>query len=124
MPRQRETPMKIDNKRHPGDMEVKMGFVFIDRRCPACNGEGCPKCEGGLRGEYVELPDTTPFQPTELGKRLRAARLQREATFRDIAQLLGCTPSHVSGIEVGREKPSADETIALENWLCRSTFQI
>ena len=102
----------------PDDMEMKMGFAFIDRRCPDCNGEGDSKCEGtGLRGSYEKLPDTPPYQPTELGKSLRAARLQRQATFRDIAQLLECTPSHVSGIELGREKPTTEEIAALKNWI-------
>jgi transcriptional regulator with XRE-family HTH domain len=52
-----------------------------------------------------------------MGERLRAARLARGLTLRDLAQRLGVSPSMISQIETGRASPSVSTLYAIANEL-------
>lgn len=55
---------------------------------------------------------TEPDYP-EVGERLRARRLERNLSLRDLAARLGVSPSLISQIERGRAKPSVSTLYAL-----------
>lgn len=94
-----------------------MGFAFVNRLCPYCLGEGCEECDGfGMRGSYEEVPDVPQDRPTVLGMQLFVTRLKRQVGFKQVAQMLGCTPSHVSAIERGREAATRSEVAILSRW--------
>lgn len=43
-------------------------------------------------------------RPTPYGKKVRIERLKREIIANEMAELLGVTPSFLSGVELGRKK--------------------
>ncbi len=94
-----------------------MGFAFIDQDCPNCDGRGCSVCDyTGLVGWYGEVKDLPEPKPTVLGRQLLTTRLLRETAIREVAEMLGCKPSHISGIERGREEATLVEAGILKKW--------
>lgn len=65
---------------------MEKSIVFVDRKCPACNGEGCEACDGtGIVGS-VEEREVPEVHPDGVAKALEKERLARGLNFRD----LGC----------------------------------
>lgn len=92
-------------------------MIFIDRQCPSCHGTGCEQCHGtGTAGSCEETDQqlTTPV-PTEFGDALRAWRLKRGRTFRELGKEIGIPPSVLSEIEIGRREPTEEQRLALED---------
>jgi transcriptional regulator with XRE-family HTH domain len=52
-----------------------------------------------------------------MGERLRAARLARNLTLRELAQRLGVSPSMISQIETGRASPSVSTLYSIASEL-------
>ncbi len=103
-------------------------YAFLDRKCPRCNGEGtlrsalpvtlCPLCRGtGIVGSYEPVPDMPKLNPTPFSKILRSTRENRKISLRNLALLLGFTPSRLSGIEVGLYAPTPDEEKKIREYL-------
>lgn len=99
-----------------------MSPVFIDRKCPECDGKGhrghgamrwiCPTCNGmGSIGESREAtPDEMkPYQLTEFGAWMQKARIHVETTYSRLAELTGIAPSRLSEIERGKGDPATED---------------
>lgn len=87
-----------------------MGFVFVDSKCPNCNGKGCPHCYfTGSVGSYEERPDIPECEPTPFGEKLREERLKREIGYMHLSKIFNCTPSHVCNLERGCIDPTEEE---------------
>lgn len=91
-------------------------MIFIDRKCPACHGEGCAECHGtgmigGVSGEY-HVPKIP--KPTEFSCTMRIWRLKNGCTFRELSTETGILPGTLSEIECGRRKPTEDQRIKIE----------
>lgn len=99
-------------------------LVFIDRKCPDCDGSGlvfrknakwgnaCQTCNG--MGSIGECREATPeemksYEPTEFGNWLRTMRIKYEVTYSRLAELTGLRISRLSEIERGKGEPAADE---------------
>lgn len=102
-----------------------MSPVFIDRKCPECDGKGhrghgamrwiCPTCNGmGSIGESREAtPDEMkPYQLTEFGAWMQKARIHVETTYSRLADMTGLSVVRLSEIErrnpQGRRRGIAD----------------
>ena len=102
-----------------------MSPVFIDRKCPECDGKGhrghgamrwiCPTCNGmGSIGECREAtPDEMkPYQLTEFGAWMQKARIHVETTYSRLADMTGLSVVRLSEIErrnpQGRRRGIAD----------------
>lgn len=68
---------------------------------------------------FADAPILRYTRPSsrEMGKQLRTARLARELTLRELAQLLGVSPSMISQIETGRASPSVATLYAIASEL-------
>lgn len=107
-------------------MPVK-NYVFVDRRCPVCHGDGghpsisrkiCPTCHGtGLVGSFEESPDTRiQFHPTQFSRSLRATRERRRISMRMLARHIGVSVSRLSGLENGLGTPTPEEEKKIREW--------
>lgn len=95
-----------------------MGYVFIDRRCPHCNGEGCLSCYGsGIVGSFEYAPDIPRNGDKEFGNRLRKTRERRLISISELAAMLNSTPSCISEIELGIRMPTEKQWEKLEEWI-------
>ena len=65
--------------------------------------------------DRVQASSRPAYPP--MGERLRAARLARNLTLRELAQRLGVSPSMISQIETGRASPSVSTLYALADEL-------
>ena len=92
-------------------------MIFIDRQCPTCHGEGCTDCHGtGMIGSVSDMHIHTPQpEPDSFAENLRAWRLERGRTFRELSAETGILPSVLSGIEDGRRDPTEEQRKKIEN---------
>ena len=91
-------------------------FIFIDERCPDCNGDGCEKCRGtGIVGHMEHSDKMIAGRHTEFGERIRQWRLGNRLTFFEMGLLVGVLPGQLSEIENGRRKPSEQQRRAIED---------
>lgn len=92
-------------------------MIFLDRRCPTCNGEGCERCHGtGMVGGVSDVHVTTPQQePNSFSERMRAWRLEHGRTFRELSTETGILPGVLSEIEKGRREPTEEQRKRIEN---------
>ncbi len=85
-------------------------MIFIDRKCPHCNGEGCPCCNGtGTTGEVTPLHDLSLPEPTDFGIKLKKWRLFSGATLRELGTKTDILPSRLSDIETGIAHATGEE---------------
>ena len=99
-------------------------MVFIDRKCPTCDGSGlvfrknakwgnaCPRCNGmGSIGECREATpeEMKPYEPTEFGNWLQTVRIKYEVTYSRLAEMTGLRISRLSEIERGKGGPVTEE---------------
>ena len=95
-----------------------MGLVFVDYKCPKCDGEGCPFCYfSGSVGSYEERMDIPECEPTVFGERLREERLKRQVGYMHLSKIFKCTPSHVCNLERGCEDPTGEEMEIFNKWV-------
>lgn len=52
-----------------------------------------------------------------IGRRIKTARLNAKITQEELAEIIGCTPQHVSAIERGTKTPRLDTFITIANTL-------
>lgn len=91
-------------------------MIFIDRQCPACHGKGCTTCHGtGMIGSVsgVDVPIPQP-EPDGFAENMRAWRLERGRTFRELSTETGILPGTMSEIENGRREPTPEQRRNLE----------
>ena len=86
-------------------------MIFIDRQCPACNGNGCEQCHGtGAVGSCDDSSQIVPTPvPTEFGEAFRAWRKEHGKTFRELSTETGILPSVLSEIEFGMREPTEEQ---------------
>ena len=48
-----------------------------------------------------------------MGERIQIAREERSMTQRDLANVIGCTPQHISAIERGAKTPTLETFVAI-----------
>lgn len=92
-------------------------MIFVDRQCPACHGKGCKLCHGtGIissftEGVYMSKPHV---ENCGFADRLRAWRLYKGLTHRELAVKLGLSPGTLSEIENGRREPTEEQREKIE----------
>ena len=52
-----------------------------------------------------------------MGERIQIAREERSMTQRDLANVIGCTPQHISAIERGAKTPTLETFLAIASTL-------
>ena len=52
-----------------------------------------------------------------MGERIQIAREERSMTQRDLANVIGCTPQHISAIERGAKTPTLETFVAIASTL-------
>lgn len=104
-------------------------YVFVDRKCARCDGDGviideeigvqdCPECHGtGIIGSYEEVPDIPMNGDKEFGNLLRKTRERRLISMSELAVLLKCKVSRISEIELGMTMPTDKERKLLQKWI-------
>lgn len=60
--------------------------------------EPCPQCHGTGRRPVLE----------SLAEHLRSERTKAEIGLRELSDILDVSPTHLSDVELGRRRPSAD----------------
>lgn len=92
-------------------------MIFLDRQCPACDGNGCYQCHGtGMVGSVSDMPMSRP-EPNSFAENLRAWRLERGRTFRELSAETGILPSVLSGVEDGRRMPTEEQRKKIEEFM-------
>ena len=92
-------------------------MIFLDRQCPFCHGKGCTECHGtGMVGSVSGVDVHTPQpEPNSFTESMRAWRLERGSTFRELSAETGIIPSVLSEIENGRREPTEEQRKKIEN---------
>lgn len=75
---------------------MEKSIVFIDRKCEACNGEGCEACEGTGSVGSVEEREPIVFHPDGVSKALDAWRIANRVGFRELGERLGVSVARAS----------------------------
>lgn len=91
-------------------------MIFLDRQCPACDGNGCYQCHGtGMVGSVSGVDVHTPQpEPDSFGEHMRAWRLKNGRTFRELSAETGILPGTLSEIENGRREPTEEQRKKIE----------
>lgn len=85
-------------------------MAFVDFACPACNGRGCPTCQGmGMAGACVEMSDIPLPEPSPWASDLRAWRVARGLTCREMSAMSGLGAARLSELENGLREPTDGE---------------
>lgn len=103
-------------------------YVFVDRKCPRCNGEGeiggfdfpieCSNCMGtGMVGSYEEVPHIEYDGPSAFAHRLRLTREIRKVSMSELAAQLGISVVELSDIERGRIEPIGELRKQIMDWV-------
>lgn len=101
-----------------GNFRGEMGYVFIDRRCPHCNGEGCLSCYGsGIVGSFEYAPDIPRNGDKKFGNRLRKTRERSLISISELSIMLNSKLSCISEIELGIVMPTEKQREKLEEWI-------
>ena len=92
-------------------------MIFLDRQCPACDGNGCYQCHGtGMVGSVSDMPvSMSRPEPNSFTESMREWRLEHGRTFRELSADTGILPSVLSGIEDGRRDPTEEQRKKIEN---------
>lgn len=106
-------------------------YVFVDRKCPNCDGSGeiggfdglqiCPECHGmGLIGSYEEASNIDISKinfVSAAASHLRRVREQRKISMGTLAKHFDWSLVHLSNLETGREQPTEAELQQIKEWL-------
>lgn len=75
---------------------MEKSIVFVDRKCPACGGDGCEACDGtGIVGS-IEEREPVIFHPDGVSKALDAWRTANRVGFRELGERLGVSVARAS----------------------------
>lgn len=75
---------------------MEKSIVFVDRKCPACSGEGCEACEGTGSVGSIEERDALESKPDYLSKALCNWREKYGIGFKELGEDLGVSVARAS----------------------------
>ena len=75
---------------------MEKSIVFVDRKCPACNGEGCEACDGTGSVGGIEEREVPELHPDGVSRALDAWRIAKCIGFRELGERLGVSVARAS----------------------------
>jgi DNA-binding XRE family transcriptional regulator len=91
-----------------------------ERKPAAAGSAPTPSPNGDPDGHGDDGTETQGISRAEIGRRLRAVRLERDLTLRQVAAAAGLSATHISEIERGRTMPTIGALVRLARALGRS----
>lgn len=88
---------------------MEKSIVFVDRKCPACNGEGCEACDGTGYVGSVEEREVPELHPDGVSRALDAWRIAKRVGFREIGERLGVSVARASELCRGAGAEMSDQ---------------
>ena len=88
---------------------MEKSIVFVDRKCPACNGEGCEACDGIEAVGSIEEREVPELRPDGVSKALDAWRIAKCIGFRELGERLGVSVARASELCRGAGAEMSDQ---------------